>query len=90
MQSGLKMQTLEAIPKLYKCEICSKSFDQNHKMMKHKRFVHGTPKIHQCNHCEKSFRGKGILDKHVKAVHENLKPLSVIIVLRPALKKDTY
>ena len=53
----------------FKYEICEKLFDENWKMMAHKKTHHGN----SCDKCEKTFRNENILKKHKQISHENVR-----------------
>ena len=51
---------------MVKCEYCSKIFDQNWILQRHKREVHEWESQFQCGKCEKKFKRKSNLDRHEK------------------------
>ncbi|XP_058448248.1 uncharacterized protein LOC131428359 [Malaya genurostris] len=60
-------------PDLFKCDICFKSFINNHGVRRHKQQMHlpDDIKIYSCNRCPKRFAKQNHLSVHLKG-HENL------------------
>uniref|UniRef100_A0A0L8I9E2 C2H2-type domain-containing protein n=1 Tax=Octopus bimaculoides TaxID=37653 RepID=A0A0L8I9E2_OCTBM len=56
----------------YQCDICNKSFNQNHSLTRHKR-IHTGEKKYQCDICSKSFNRNHSLTIHVR-IHTGDKP----------------
>ena len=44
--------------KIFKCEICEKTFSTNQSMSQHISIVHGEAKNFECNVCSKNFGHK--------------------------------
>ena len=58
---------------LVKCEHCDRLFDDDTRMRRHVKLVHG-PKSFFCPECSKSFTQYGHMQVHLRTVHTSAKP----------------
>ena len=58
--------------KIFKCDVCYKSFKVNSNLKQHIESVHAGKRF-KCDHCSSSFTQKGHLKTHIESVHEGKK-----------------
>ncbi|CAL8135629.1 unnamed protein product [Orchesella dallaii] len=74
-----KQHNEEKTHKDYRCEICSKAFEYNHKLIRH-LLTHNPlrPRPHNCTICQKDFTTFQNLQQHSQAVHQKIKEYSCV------------
>ena len=53
----------------FKCEICSMTFYNNHKLTRHKSVVHKEEKNYKCEICKETFSKQDSVNNHFKKIH---------------------
>ena len=56
--------------KIFECNVCSKTFAQNHELTIHIEPNHKQQRNHKCDSCGKYFTQSGNLNNHIRTIHE--------------------
>ena len=72
--SNMNASSVQEGKKVFKCDVCGKSFSNQTKLTEHIAAIHEGKKPFRCDICSYRFSQKTTMKKHVASVHEGKKP----------------
>ena len=70
---GLKLQEDINTHFIWQCDLCKKSFQEEHYLLEHKKYVHSSLQPFQCTLCSAKYKRKSDLSVHISKKHATIK-----------------